>query len=170
MGILDNLNPINAISTAIFGDKGIAGGITDTLKNIGVLKDTEAIAKTEQALRDYDIALKEKGNEVLKIHLENTNKARDMQIEALKQGDTFSKRFIYYYAAFISFATIVYVYFITFWHIPEPNIHFANTVLGFLLGTMLTTVINFFFGSSKGSNDKQDKMHELTTSILRGKE
>ena len=169
MGIFDDLNPINAISKAVFGDKGISGGVTDLLTKAGVLKDTEAIAKAEQALRDYDISLKEKGNEVLQIHLENTNKARDMQIEALKQGDTFSKRFIYYYAAFISVATIVYVYFITFWHIPEPNIHFANTVLGFLLGTMLATIINFFFGSSKGSNDKQDKMHELTTSILNEK-
>lgn len=158
---LSDLNPINAISKAVFGDKGIVGGVTDTLKSVGILKDTEAIAKTEQALRDYDIALKEKGNEVLRIHLENTNKARDMQIEALKQGDTFSKRFIYYYASFITLATVVYIYFITFRDIPKDNVRFADTVLGFLLGTLLATIINFFFGSSASSDKKNDIIHQV---------
>ena len=154
---------IDDILKGAFGDKGLVGSVTSVLKDVGILKDPEAIAKAEQALRDYDIALQEKGNEVLKIHLDNTNKARDMQIEALKQGDTFSKRFIYYYASFITLATIAYIYFITFYEIPKDNVRFADTVLGFLLGTLLATIINFFFGSSSGS----DKKNEVIARMLK---
>lgn len=49
---------------------------------------------------------------------------------------------------------IAYIYLITFFPIPESNIRFADTVLGFLLGTIAATIINFYFGSSKGSEDK----------------
>lgn len=165
---LSDLNPINAISKAVFGDKGIASGVTDILTKAGVLKDTEAIAKTEQALRDYDIALKEKGNEVLKMHLEDIGKARDMQIEALKQGDTFSKRFVYYLALLVMVMVFGFDTLMFFIQYPPENRDMINQVSGILNATALVMVLSFFFGSSKGSNDKQDKMHELTRDILKG--
>jgi len=38
---------------------------------------------------------------------------------------------------------------ITFHDIPKDNIRFADTVLGFMLGTLLATIVNWYFGSSK---------------------
>lgn len=48
-----------------------------------------------------------------------------------------------------------YVFAITFVTIPEQNQRFADTVLGVVISMVLTTVYNYFFGSSKGSADKQ---------------
>ena len=55
-----------------------------------------------------------------------------------------------------------YIFLITFLTIPADNIRFADTVLGFLLGTVIATILNFFFGSSKGSSDKQDIINKIS--------
>ena len=87
--------------------------------------------------------------------------ARSMQKEALKQDDKFSKRFIYYYAGFITIITFIYIYLITFLTIPKENIRFADTVLGFLLGQGLSVILAFFFGSSHSSQIKNKVIEEI---------
>jgi multisubunit Na+/H+ antiporter MnhE subunit len=53
---------------------------------------------------------------------------------------------------------VVYICAITFLTIPENSVRFADTILGFLLGTIVATILQFFFGSSKSSKDKTDLM------------
>lgn len=88
----------------------------------------------------------------------NTADARAMQVAALNQDDKFAKRFVMYLAIFWSMTAVTYIFFITFGSIPETNIRFADTILGFLLGTVVATIINFFLGSSAGSKEKTDAM------------
>lgn len=121
----------------------------------------EEIAK----IRECEIKLRELDFKELEIHMEDRDSARDMQKEALKQNDEFSKRFVYYYAIFITFVSFVYIFLITFMDIPEENRRFADTVLGFLLGVGLSSIINFFFGSSKGSKDKTEALHKSISRI-----
>lgn len=92
------------------------------------------------------------------LEVQDRDSARKMQIAALEQDDIFSKRFVLYLAAFWSIAAVVYIGFVTFGHIPEENTRFADTILGFLLGTVVGTILNFFFGSSKSSKDKTDAL------------
>jgi uncharacterized membrane protein YjjP (DUF1212 family) len=87
--------------------------------------------------------------------------ARAMQVEALKQGDHLSKRFVYYFATFWSITSALYIAFITFGSIPEANVRFADTILGFILGTIIATIVQFFFGSSQGSKDKEQALEAL---------
>jgi hypothetical protein len=47
-----------------------------------------------------------------------------------------------------------YITAITFMSIPKENQRYADTILGFLAGTLLSTIVNFYFGSSKSSKDK----------------
>ncbi len=84
----------------------------------------------------------------------NTDSARKMQIAALQQEDKFSKRFVYYLSTGWSGFAVVYIFFITFGAIPADNVRFADTILGFVLGTVIATILNFFLGSSKQSRDK----------------
>jgi hypothetical protein len=88
----------------------------------------------------------------------NTADARAMQVAALQQDDRFSKRFVMYLAMFWSFTAVVYIFLITFTNIPELNIRFADTILGFLLGTVVATILNFFLGSSAGSKEKTEAL------------
>lgn len=86
----------------------------------------------------------------------NTADARNMQNNALNQNDVFSKRFVYFFASFWSICAALYIAFITFGTIPESNIRFADTILGFILGTVIATILNYFFGSSSGSQKKTE--------------
>lgn len=88
----------------------------------------------------------------------NTADARAMQVAALQQDDKFSKRFVMYLATFWSLTAVAYIFLITFTNIPELNIRFADTILGFLLGTVVATILNFFLGSSAGSKEKTEAL------------
>lgn len=86
----------------------------------------------------------------------NTADARAMQVAALGQDDKFAKRYVMYLASFWSCTAVVYIFLITFTHIPELNVRFADTILGFLLGTVVATILNFFLGSSASSKEKTE--------------
>ena len=125
------------------------------------LESKELTAEDKQKIMDSQIEIMKIDFEKMNLDYQNTNDARDMQKVALQQDDNFSKRFVYYLATFWSFVCVVYIFFITFGAIPENNVRFADTILGFLLGTIIATIINFFLGSSKGSADKQDIINQI---------
>jgi hypothetical protein len=125
------------------------------------IESKELTAEDKQKILNSQIEIMKIDFEKLKLDYQNTNDARDMQKVALQQDDKFSKRFVYYLASFWSFVCVIYIFFITFGNIPSDNIRFADTILGFLLGTIIATIINFFLGSSKGSADKQDFINQL---------
>ena len=127
----------------------------------GIDLDEKALTNEDkQKIMDSQIEIMKIDFEKLKLEFDNTNSARDMQKVALQQDDTFSKRYVYYLATFWSFVAVGYIFLITFLTIPEANIRFADTTLGFLLGTIVATIINYFFGSSKSSSDKNQLLKE----------
>lgn len=73
----------------------------------------------------------------------------------------FSRRFLAYFAVGLCLAAMAYVAAITFLPLPKENARFADTVLGFILGTVLATPIAFFYGSSKSSQAKDKALQEL---------
>jgi hypothetical protein len=86
----------------------------------------------------------------------NTADARDLQKVALRQDDWFAKNFVYFLASFWSIVTAAYIAAITFSEVPAANMRVVDTITGFLLGTLIATIINYFFGSSRGSNEKNE--------------
>lgn len=121
-----------------------------TKEEISKLKELEIESKAE--LQKFALENKKEDNRhsesVLATSVESTKNAQSLQIEALKQDDTFSKRFVYYLATFWSVVGALYIFLITFIQIPTVNQRFADTTLGFLLGTIVATIIGYFFGSS----------------------
>ena len=108
-----------------------------------------------------EVAAKAQEHEEFKISEANKNTAdaRAMQVAALNQNDTFSKRFTYVLASFWSIVAAGYIFMITLSTIPVANQRYADTILGFLLGTVIGAILNYFFGSSSGSAAKTDMMN-----------
>jgi len=138
------------------------------LDTVGDLTGIEALSKVGQLIAGDELISNEDKLEFFKlqveqekIELENTNKARELQIAALSQTDIFSKRFVYYIASFWSIVGAAFIFLVFFVKIPSENQRFVDTILGFLLGTIVATIINYFFGSSSGSAYKSQQLEKV---------
>jgi uncharacterized membrane protein YccC len=152
--LLRNLAPV--VADAVPGPVG--GVVVSALANKFGVKDTvEDVAKAIAGDPDAALKLAQIDLETLKANYANTADARAMQVAALNQSDVFAKRFTMYLTAFWSICATFYIGFITFSPIPDANVRFADTILGFILGTVIATMLNFWFGSSIGSKDKDKK-------------
>ncbi len=161
---------LSVASEVIFGK---AGATEDEVKAaIEKGLPPEAVAALKQADQNFRVEMRRLDLEDRKLDIEeekvsagDRTSARDMQKAALQQDDRVAKRFVYEYATFVTGVAFIYIFSITFFAIPEKNIRFADTILGFLLGTLVAAVINFFFGSSSGSDHKTSIMANLIDRI-----
>lgn len=171
------LAPLLSQGLSLIGNAVLAKGKDWVEQKAGVKLDqplsSEDITKLKQFEMEHQEELlrlrveeKKLGIEELQAYMADTANARSMQKEAIKSDDPFVRRFIYYYAIFWSVCSASYIGFITFGDIPEQNVRFADTILGFILGTLVATIVQFFYGSSKGS---QDKTAALTKELEDGK-
>lgn len=138
----------------LLGDAITKKGTQFVEEKLGIDLSQEA---TPEAIANWKLAVMQNETEVLRMAYGDIANARNMQVEALRQEDLFSKRFIYYFAIFWSIFAAGYIGFITFGTIPTDNQRFADTILGFLLGTVVATILQFFFGSSMGSKEKDKR-------------
>lgn len=163
LSLLKNIAP--TLATVVAGPLGGAA-VSAIASKFGVADSVEAVAQAiagdpEAAQKLAEIDLRK-----FELHNANTANARAMQVVALQQDDLFSKRFLMYFAIGWSVCAVVYIACITFAAIPPANIRFADTILGFVLGTIVSTLLNFFFGSAHGSTDKQETIKEVLHSKM----
>lgn len=124
---------------------------------LGTPEDPKAIVEHLQANPDAMLRLEELETEKFKAVLADVQDARKMQEMALQSDDKFVRRFVYYFIGFWSLFSAVFLPFLVFGAIPASNVRFADTILGFLLGTMIASMFAFLLGSSLGSRNKDKK-------------
>lgn len=149
---------MGAVAKLIEGGADKAVDIIAEKTGITLTPETKITPEQEKALREYDLQLKRLEFEREQVYLNDVSNARAMQMSALNQTDIWSKRFVYLFASVWSLFACGYIAAITFYPIPTDSVRFADTILGFLLGTVIATILNFFFGSSIGSKQKTDIM------------
>ena len=136
----------------------VAQAVVD--KGLDYVQEKTGVELKPDMSQDDIKALRERAMQHEEFMVEQANKntadARAMQVAALNQSDLFSKRFVMYLAMFWSVTAVIYIFLITFTTIPDLNIRFADTILGFLLGTVVATILNFFLGSSASSKEKTE--------------
>jgi len=143
------------------------GGILEGAKGIlqTFIADPTERAKAEAELAKLEITHQETMRsldiEEEKNRLADMDSARQMQIAALNQSDTFTKRYIYYLASLVIGFVFVYDVCMFFVKYPQENRDMINMVAGVLNSTALVMVLSFFFGSSKSSHDKDDTINSL---------
>lgn len=151
--IISNLISNNMHKVA---DAVIEKGVDAVQEKLGIELKPEG-----EATPEYNEKLKAEAMKheefMAELDLKNMQGARDMQIKAMESDDPLVRRFVYYFIGFWSFLSAGYIGFITFWPIPENNIRFADTILGFVLGTMVASMFQFLLGSSLGSRKKDEK-------------
>lgn len=149
------------------GEKGsqVAGKIVDIAMAASGAKTPEEAAELALAdanlAREIQLKILDQSARITELEFADISNARAMQVAALGQDDKFSKRFVYWFAAYWSLSACAYIGFITFWDIPANNVRFADTILGFVLGTLIATIIQFFYGSSRSSSGKTEVMASL---------
>lgn len=72
----------------------------------------------------------------------------------MSNEDKQDKDFLHRFAIYIISLAFAYIFAASFFDIPKENIRFVDTVLGFILGTVVSTIVQFFYGTSRGSQLK----------------
>lgn len=135
-------------------------GIAETITGKSGADAISSIKADPALLFAFREKVMERSTEIERLAYGDTANARHMQEVALTQDDLFSKRFVYYLAAGWSLFSAVYIIIISVVEIPQASVRFVDTILGFLLGTVVATIIQFFLGSSIGSKAK-DTLAEM---------
>lgn len=129
------------------------GGVIDNLITSKEEKEAAKLAIQQEINRHFE-SIQANAAKELELQLQDKANARGMQVEALKQNDLFSKRFVYYFTAFWSLFSALYLIGTTFMEIPERNSHVVDTTLGFLLGTAIALMFSYFYGTSLKENQR----------------
>jgi len=137
-------------------DAVIDKGVDYVQDKLGIELKPEGEATKEDYAKLKEAAMKHE-EFMAEIDLKNMQGARDMQLKAMDSEDPLVRRFVYYFISFWSVLCAVYIGCITFLDIPEDNVRFADTILGFVLGTMVAAMFQFLLGSSLGSRKKDEK-------------
>lgn len=72
--------------------------------------------------------------------------------DPIKHDQVFTRRFIALLSLILCAFFGAYAWQVTFGSVPKDNLPNANLILGFLIGTAVSTPIAYWMGSSKQSN------------------
>lgn len=137
----------------------LTGGVGSLVET--VVKGASELITTDKERLAAENDMARLGLDREKAYLADTDSARKMQMEALRQEDLFSKRFIYGFAIFWSLFAMIFFCFVTFGSVPEKNLRMADTILGFLIGTAIAGIFNFFLGTTYRSQRKDETISTL---------
>jgi hypothetical protein len=152
------LSTVAPAAVNVIGDAIPGGQLLKSVFNQHVMQDDgRSPEEKELAKQQFEAALREYEIKERQMLLDDMANARDMQKSALAQGDLFSKRFIYYLAAFIMLGLMAMLVMLFYIEIPDGNNEIVYMAIGIFMG-IATSVAAFFFGSSQGSKDKEHGM------------
>ena len=153
----------------------VAGGsigkaVREILDEVITNKEERVKAEAEltRALADREKNIIAGQIESYKADIESLKSAHQMQIEAIKSGDKFTGRFVYVFALIMLVAVLAYSFSLLFIVIPPENRESAARMEGVLVASCFVSIIQYFFGSSRGSAElrqilKQTQSHANNT-------
>lgn len=129
------MKKILQVISGVIGSSEISGKLFELFKG------------DKQKQRDFELKLKEMLYDEIGKEFEDLKDARQMQVAALSQSDLFSKRFVYYLAAGLLFATTILSVLPFFVVIPDESISLVSRATDFFYTVSGGSIIAFFFGA-----------------------
>ena len=132
-------------------DQVIEKGVDAVQQKLGMELKPEG-----EATPEYNAKLQEEANRhsefMAQLDEKSTQRATDMYM-----ADEGTRKFSQHYAWFLTGASFLYFFLVSFIPIENKNRDFINIILGFLIGTAVNSLIRFFYGSSNKSQEDVDK-------------
>ena len=152
-GIVSNLinNGMHKVA-----DQVMEKGVEAVQEKLGIELKPEGEATPEYNAKLSAEAMKHE-EFMAELDEKSRQRATDMQMQAMKSDDPFVRRFLYYFISVWSLFSVAFIPCLIWMPIPESNIRFADTILGYILGTVVTGMFAFLLGSSQGSRLKDEK-------------
>jgi predicted CDP-diglyceride synthetase/phosphatidate cytidylyltransferase len=69
-------------------------------------------------------------------------------------------RLVLYAGWGFAIASFGYLFMVTFLTLPTSGVEHAKTIVGFLLGVGISTILQYYWGSSSGSAEKSETIAE----------
>lgn len=152
------------------------GGISKIVDSIS--NSAKKFITTEQDRMEFELNLQKANFELKKMEidaeskrLEDVQSARDM---FSKTDNSIQKIFSITFLSGYIILTIAMLWFIISWIglqkiiIPDWSVALISTIYG-TMSAKISTIIDFFFGSSKGSHDKDDSVSKAFEIAMREK-
>jgi len=140
------------------------GVIGDVLPSNGILGVVKGIIASSTKLSDAEKKHAEdlinQEIDVFKTEVADTQNARQMQIEALKQDDKFSKRFVMYLTLLITGTTAGFIAGLYFVQIPKENKDIVYMAVGAFLAAF-SGCISFWMGATFSSRKRQEALDNI---------
>jgi hypothetical protein len=138
---------------------------SDLVKNVTDAIDTFVDTKGEKADRDlkiqeliqnYNLELIKEANASDKMYLEDIQNARDnySKIQESEKSSWLAKNIMPLLTIVVTLGFFSLLIYMLRYEVPKSNERIMDILLG-SLGTAWITMVSFYFGSSKGSEDKQ---------------
>lgn len=132
-------------------DQVLEQGVEAVEKKLGMPLKPEG-----EATPEYNSKLQEEANRhsefMAQLDEKSTQRATDMYM-----ADESTRKFSQAYAWFLTAASFLYFFLVSFMPIENRNRDFINIILGFLIGTAVNSLIRFFYGSSNKAQEDVDK-------------
>jgi len=145
--------------------RGVLGAAPKLIDLVTGGKFTDAISLISGSPTNAGLSADEadKVFNMIQEDIKDIQNARQMQTEIATSANStkLAKNFVYYLAIGVFTFSVAVVILLFFKEVPEKNKDVVNFILGVLIGTGLTGIFNYFFGSSKGSKDKADLLSAL---------
>lgn len=142
-GMKKNLLPTLLDAVGVGDLARAANIISSDPKNAGLSE-----AEVQEFFRLYEIDMQDRAD------------ARKMQVDIATSENTgwLAKNYIYLLSSLIVLAAIAFGIGLMYVEIPEPNRRMVEMFADIFLFSGAITIISFWFGSSKGSKDKTNKL------------
>jgi hypothetical protein len=137
-------------------DAVIEKGVDAVQEKLGVELKPEGQATKEDYAKIQAEAMKHE-EFMAELDEKSRQRATDMQMAAMKSDDPLVRRFVYFFIGFWSIFAVGFIPSLIWAPIPESGTRYADTILGYVMGTIVTSMFAFLLGSSQGSRMKDDK-------------